>query len=101
MFRIFFFSVALGVACGCSDSEANRKAEAERVNAEAKQELDKIFPGGRAMVDRIQRQIEWKKKHGVTREQANAMCAKWIEANPDKTVEQFWAYAVTVTPADL
>lgn len=101
MFRFFCFSVALGVACGCSDSVAEREAEAERVNAEAKQAINESLPGGRAMVSQLQRQIEWKKKHGITPEQANAMCAKWLEANPDKTVEQFWRYAVTVTPAEL
>ena len=62
---------------------------------------DDILPGARPMLTQLQKQIEWKKAHNVTREQADAMCHRWMQANDGKSVEQFWQYAVTVDPSDL
>ena len=60
-----------------------------------------LFPGARPVISQLQKQIEWKKLHNVTRDQADEMCQRWLDANEGKSVEQFWQYAVTVTPAEL
>jgi hypothetical protein len=70
----------------------------EKTGAE---KADELFPGGRPMITQIQKQIDWKKKHAITPEQASDMCHKWLEKNPGKSVEQFWKHAVTVEPKEL
>ncbi|MBK8583853.1 MAG: hypothetical protein IPL86_19195 [Flavobacteriales bacterium] len=91
-------AVAFALLSGCGES---REEKAERINAEMKAEMQKIMPGAAKMVGQIQKQIDWKKRHGISTERGSELCQRWLEAHPDKDVQDFWKYAVTVTPDDL
>jgi hypothetical protein len=87
------------IAAGCSDATATKQQAA----ADLRQSVDDVLPGGKALVTQLQKQIDWKKTHGITKEKASELCSAWLalEANQFKDVEDFWRHAVTVTPAQL